>query len=246
MLAGRQKGRLVARAAQGPADLDRALALRQRCFRTGQPGGAGRDRDRFDDLCRHMLVEEAATGRLLACYRWLDSDFAGICDSYSGQFYDLRRLTPQPGRVLELGRFCLDPAVQDPDVLRLAWASLTAHAMAAGVWLLYGCSSFAGADPGRHAAALAHLARHHLAPPDRQPGRKAPATLALRDDPALPPPPASALPPLLRSYLAMGGQVSDHAVLDHDLDTLHVLTLVDVARIPAARVRALMALAEQG
>ena len=50
------------------------------------------------------------------------------------------------------------------------------------------------------------------------------------------------LPPLLRTYLAMGGWVSDHAVIDRDLDTLHVFTAVEVARIPPARARALRAL----
>lgn len=64
------------------------------------------------------------------------------------------------------------------------------------------------------------------------------------------PPPAdpraamAALPPLLRTYLAMGGQVSDHAVIDRDLDTLHVFTAVEVDRVPPARARALRALAD--
>ena len=47
------------------------------------------------------------------------------------------------------------------------------------------------------------------------------------------------MPPLLRSYLAMGGWVSDHAVVDRDLDTLHVFTGFEVRAIPEARVRAL-------
>jgi hypothetical protein len=40
----------------------------------------------------------------------------------------------------------------------------------------------------------------------------------------------------------LGGWVSDHAVIDPDLDTLHVFTAVEVARIPPARARALRAL----
>ena len=49
------------------------------------------------------------------------------------------------------------------------------------------------------------------------------------------------MPGLLRSYLAMGGWVSDHAVIDRDLGTLHVLTVVDIAAIPPARARLLRA-----
>ena len=51
------------------------------------------------------------------------------------------------------------------------------------------------------------------------------------------------LPPLLRTYLGMGGWVSDHAVADRDLDTLHVFTCVEVDRVPAARAASLRAVA---
>ena len=53
----------------------------------------------------------------------------------------------------------------------------------------------------------------------------------------------AAMPPLLRTYLMMGGWVSDHAVLDRKLDTMHVFTGVEIAAIPPARARALRALA---
>ena len=51
------------------------------------------------------------------------------------------------------------------------------------------------------------------------------------------------MPPLLRSYPAMGGWVSDHAVVDRDLNTLHVFTGLEIAAIPPARVKALRAVA---
>jgi putative hemolysin len=51
------------------------------------------------------------------------------------------------------------------------------------------------------------------------------------------------MPPLLRTYLLMGGCVSDHAVIDGDLNTLHVFTGLEIAAIPPARARALRAVA---
>ena len=41
----------------------------------------------------------------------------------------------------------------------------------------------------------------------------------------------------------MGGWVSDHAVIDRDLDTLHVFTGLAIAAIPPHRAAALRALA---
>ena len=60
-------GRYRARAATGARDLDRAQALRKLAFR----GGMVPDRDRFDDLCQHIVIEEAATGALVCCFRLL-------------------------------------------------------------------------------------------------------------------------------------------------------------------------------
>ena len=51
------------------------------------------------------------------------------------------------------------------------------------------------------------------------------------------------MPPLLRSYLVMGGWVSDHAVVDNDLNTLHVFTGLEISAIPPGRARLLRAAA---
>jgi len=50
------------------------------------------------------------------------------------------------------------------------------------------------------------------------------------------------MPPLLRSYLMMGGWVSDHAVVDVQMNTLHVFTGIEIRSIPATRKRLLRAL----
>ena len=50
------------------------------------------------------------------------------------------------------------------------------------------------------------------------------------------------MPPLLRTYLLMGGWVSDHAVYDRDLNTMHVFTGLEIGAIPESRKRALRAL----
>ena len=253
-----QKGHLVARLAATPADIARAQELRHLCFLATRglcrPGG--RDEDRFDDVCRHVLIEDA-DGQVLACFRLMFLPAAQISDSYSAQFYDLSALRHLPGMTMELGRFCIHPATHDPDVLRLAWGEITQAVDGQrvdgqagdgqagdgqGVSLMFGCTSFAGADPQLHGPALSYLARHHLAPkhlaPLRKPGAVELPRLSGDMAPAL-----ATIPPLLRSYLSMGGWVSDHAVIDPELDTLHVFTAVEVARIPAARARALRALA---
>ncbi|MBD3678132.1 MAG: GNAT family N-acetyltransferase [Rhodobacteraceae bacterium] len=238
-----RKGRYIARLAETPAEVEKAQHLRHFCFF----GGEGLDADHFDAICRHLLVEDAA-GRLLGCCRVLLLPDAGqIGRSYSAQVYGLSRLARFPGPVAEVGRFCLHPEARDPEILRLAWAALTRIVDQTGTRLLFGCSSFPGTDPEAHAESLALLAQRHLGPDDWRPSVKAAQSVPLPGGGPVDPRHALAgLPPLLRSYLAMGGWVSDHAVIDRGLGTLHVFTGLEVARVPPSRARLLRELAAEG
>lgn len=233
-----QRGRLRARLAQGPEDVFRAQALRHQAFF----GCIGQDSDVFDSRCAHMLIEDPA-GHLLACYRLLSLPAAQLDHSYSAQFYDLTRLSAYPGHCLELGRFCTKPGPIDPDLLRLALGALARLVDGAAVALLFGCASFAGAVPARHEAALRHLRAAHLGPEVWRPGARAADHLSLPEGAVSRERALTALPPLLRLYLGLGGWVSDHAVIDRALDTLHVFTAVEVAAIPPARQGLLRAVA---
>jgi putative hemolysin len=243
-----QKGRFLARLAESPDDLVRAQRLRYLAFVARRlPGGAeapdgALDADDHDARCRHVLVEEVATGTLVCCFRLLPlAGGAEIGQSYSAQFYELAGLSAYPGRMVEMGRFCMHPARHDPDILRIAWAAMTRIVDADRVDMLFGCSSFIGTEAEAYMDAFALLRERHLAPRRWLPRVKAPAVFpfgrALRRRKADPKRALQSMPPLLRTYLALGGWVSDHAVVDRDLGTLHVFTGLEIKAIPPARAR---------
>jgi len=233
------KGRYTSRMAADLRDIAACQRLRSLAF-----GAVAADP--FDARCDHVMVEDNL-GALVCAFRILPVRAGdAIPGSYSAQYYDLTGLTGFPGPMVEMGRFCVDPAVCDADVLRVAWGAMTRYVDARGVRLLFGCASFRGTDARVYLDAFALLRDRHLAPVRWRPGIKAPevfdfatglggqadAKRALR-----------VMPPLLRTYLMMGGWVSDHAVIDRDMGTLHVFTGVEVAAIPPARARLLRALA---
>jgi putative hemolysin len=114
-----------------------------------------------------------------------------------------------------------------------------------GVEMLFGCSSFHGTDAQGYLDAFAMLKERHLAPKRWLPRVKAPDVFRFARRLRRKPDARRAMmtmPPLLRSYLVMGGWVSDHAVVDRDLNTLHVFTGLEIRSIPEARVRSLRAL----
>ena len=234
------RGHLSVREAHGREDVAACLALRALAFR-GPAGGA--DGDGFDALCTHMMVEDARTDELLCTFRLMPLvSGAEIGGSYSAQFYGLSALESFDAPMAEMGRFCVRPGVRDPDVLRVAWGALARAVDAREVGLLFGCSSFRGTEAHAHGDALALLRARHLAPPRWRPLVKAREVVRyaarLRRKPDMRRA-MQAMPPLLRSYLTLGGWVSDHAVIDRDLGTMHVFTGLEIARIPPARARAL-------
>ena len=235
------KGKYVARMACGVADMRRIQGLRALCFEH-----AGLlDLDGFDAGRLHILVEDSASGTLVCCFRLLPLSAGEVPQSYAAQFYGMERLCSYPGPMMELGRFCVHPDWQDPDIVRLAWAAMTYQVDLRGIEMLFGCSSFAGVDTARYLDAFAMLKARHLAPACWNPGVKArdvfrfAARLQRKPDlkKAM-----QRMPPLLRSYLMMGGWVSDHAVVDHQMNTLHVFTGLEIGAIPVARKRLLRAL----
>lgn len=238
------------RIADCAADIEAAQRLRHRAFFEGQgrTGRAdGRDVDDFDDKCLHVLVEDRNCGQLFATMRLLPlGSGAEIPETYSAQYYNLDALKAFDRPMVEMGRFCIEPGVTDPDILRAAFAAVTSFVDREGVALLFGCSSFQGTDARAYEDAFAMLKERYLAPKRWLPRIKAPNVFQFAQRLRRKPDRARALktmPPLLRSYLTMGGWVSDHAVVDRDMNTLHVFTGLEIGAIPPGRARALRAVA---
>ena len=109
------KGRYRTRLAETPEDLEAAQRLRYRAFIAGTGAAErpdGRDADAFDALCRHVLIKEARSDRLVATFRLMPlASGAEIGRCYSAQYYELEALKAFDGPMVEMGRFCIEPGV---------------------------------------------------------------------------------------------------------------------------------------
>ncbi|MEM9735495.1 MAG: GNAT family N-acyltransferase, partial [Pseudomonadota bacterium] len=227
-------GKFRARLALTAEDVRACQRLRYLTFieERGVAGQENPDRvetDEFDPDCAHVMVEDARSGQLVCCFRMLPlADGSEIGRSYAAKYYELSNLAAYPGKMVEMGRFCIHPAWKDLNILRTAWAAMTKFVDDEGVELLFGCSSFYGVDAEEYADAFALLKEKHLAPSRWLPRAKAPRVFPFGAKFRLRKPnlklAMKRMPPLLRTYLVMGGWVSDHAVIDNELNTLHVFT----------------------
>ena len=236
-----RSGNLGVRIATEPAEVDAVQALRYRVFYEemgARPDSAAllsrRDRDAFDPVADHLIVVDHAIGDgpegVVGTYRLIQKDAAAqVGRFYSADEYDIGPLQRFPGRLLELGRSCVDSSHRGRAVMQLLWRGIAAYVFRHEIDIMFGCASLAGTDPDRLATELTFLHAHHLAPPALRP-RALPGRFVemQRLDPlSLDPVRVMArLPPLIKGYLRLGGFVGDGAVIDPEFNTTDVAVIV--------------------
>ena len=238
-------GRYRARYASSQIDVLAAQSLRYQCFNLSNKDEI--DVDDFDILCQHVLIENLETEKLICCYRILSFESGkNISSSYSSQFYDLKVIESFTEPMIEVGRFCIDPEVNDPSVVLTAWAALAHIVYHSQTELLFGCSSFEGIEKEKYLDSFGLLRDRYMAPDHLRPKIKAPKVFRYSKDLIYKVDKKKALlnmPPLLKTYLSMGAWVSDHAVIDLNMKTLHLFTGMEISKIPKSRKQFLLNLA---
>lgn len=234
-------GKLGVRIATTPAEVDGAQALRYRVFYeemgarpNPEAAASRRDHDAFDAVADHLLVLDHALGdgpeAIVGTYRLIQRQAATIAGRfYSADEYDLAPIEAFPGRILELGRSCVDAGHRGRAVMQLLWRGIAAYVAVQDIELMFGCASLQGTDPDAFAHELTYLYGHHLAPPALRPRALPERYVDMRRlDPLSIDPRATALtlPPLIKGYLRLGGFVGDGAVIDRQFNTIDVAIIV--------------------
>jgi len=234
-------GSLGVRIAVTAAEVDAVQALRYRVFYDEMGAtadavatAARRDRDIYDAVADHLLVVDHAIGSgaegIVGTYRLIQREAAAkLGRFYSADEYEITSIVNFPGRILELGRSCVDAAYRSRVAMQLLWRGIAAYVFHYQIDLMFGCASLHGTDPDKLAADLTYLYYNHLAPPAVRPRalphryvdmrRMAPELLDSKRVQAQ-------LPPLIKGYLRLGGFVGDGAVIDRQFNTTDVAVVV--------------------
>jgi putative hemolysin len=234
-------GALGLRIASTRAEIDAVQALRYRVFyeEMGAAPSADiarskRDYDVFDTVADHLVVVDHAIGSgaegVVGTYRMLQREGAdAVGQFYSADEYDISSLLRFPGRLLELGRSCVDSNYRGRAVMQLLWRGIAAYVFQHEIDLMFGCASLAGTDPDQISAELTYLFHNHLAPPALRPTALPGRYIDMRrQQPGLVDPRRVQLmlPPLIKGYLRMGAMIGDGAVIDHQFNTTDVAIVV--------------------
>jgi len=222
-----------------PALIETAQRLRHDVF-TSEPGFAlagaadGRDADRFDEHCDHLLVREDRSGELVGCYRMLPPPGAIAAGGlYTATEFDVTALDPLRPSLVEMGRAVVREDHRNGGVVLLMWAGILAYLDRCGYDYVAGCVSVpvCGADeptPGSQIRGVRDLVRRrHAAPAEYTVRPYRPVAVDGRGLDDIEPPARVAMPPLMRGYLRLGAQVCGDPAHDPDFGVGDFPALLD-------------------
>lgn len=225
-----EKGRfnsLTVSLAHDDNDVRQCQALRYRVFGEemgAQLSGDGLDVDYFDAHCRHLLVRDSVTQRIVGTTRiLLDEDAFQAGSFYSQSEFDMTQVLALPGRFMEIGRTCIDAEYRTGAALGLMWRGVLSLMDLHKIDYVMGCASIPFGDTGRYAMSVfQHLQQKHYAaeylrvyPKVSLPRECAPSSLDV------------VMPPLVRAYLRLGASVCGELHWDMAFNVADALMFID-------------------
>ena len=196
----------------------------------------GYERDEFDEVCDHLLVEHAASRHIVGTYRLQTGTAAARnLGYYSAREFDFTPYEPLRGRLAELGRACIHRDHRSFEVLTLLWRGIAAYAQERNARYLVGCSSLTSQLPGDGSAIYSQL-QDFLVERSLQTAPLPAYQLPVDEHSS---PRFDLRPPkLLRAYLSIGARICGAPAIDRAFKTIDFLTLLDLeAMYSGARAR---------
>jgi putative hemolysin len=220
-----------------PSLVDTAQRLRHEVF-TSEPGfdlertDDGRDADRFDEFCDHLLVREDDSGELVGCYRMLPPPGAIAAGGlYTATEFDVSALDALRPSLVEMGRAVVRRDHRNGAVVLLMWAGILAYLDRCGYDYVTGCVSVPvqrspDEAPGAQLRAVRDFVRlRHPSEFTVRPYRPVIVDGRRLDDIA--PPARLSVPPLMRGYLRLGAKVCGDPAHDPDFGVGDFPALLD-------------------
>lgn len=209
-------------------EIDECLSLRYAVF-AGEmgarltPNDSNIDKDRFDPYCKHLMVIDSKTQKVIATTRLLmDDDANKVGAYYSETEFDISNILSQDGSFMEVGRTCIHPYHRKGSVLAILWQGIAWIITQNNIDFLFGCGSISLRNGDTYVNSVMHCLRHKHFSPE-----------SLRARPRIPLPRNGApttedvvLPTLLKGYLRQGAMICGEPHWDAEFQVADVFILL--------------------
>lgn len=189
------------------------------------------DTDDFDSFCRHLLVRDTESGKVVASTRMLSDERAREAGRfYSATEFDIEALTRLSGRKLEIGRTCVHPEYRRGAVIGTLWSGVARHVVQHNYQYLFGCASIPAQDGGHTASLIANklVGQGKMTDENMRVTPKTPLTYTTLRHPQTE---KVRMPPLLKAYLNIGAKAAGMPCLDEAFGVADILMLLSVREL---------------
>lgn len=222
------------RFAHTPAELEAIQRLRFEVFNLELNEGldasymTGRDEDRFDPVCHHLLIYDLSTGKPIGTYRLQTYAMAQAGEGfYSATEFDFSTM-PQAvlDGAVELGRACIAKEHRSLQVLYLLWQGLGIYLSHNCKRYLFGCCSLTSQDPVEGKQVMDFLVeKGHIHPEVRV--QPLPALQCYSEGFEAEAVKRPKVPRLMRVYLSLGAKICGPPAIDRQFKTIDYLAFFD-------------------
>jgi len=192
----------------------------------------GRDTDKYDMQCDHLLVIDRKTDKIIGTYR-MQTYQTAIANSgfYTGNEFDLSAL---PENILsqsvEVGRACIAKEHRNGRVLYLLWRGIAEYLKTTNNRYLFGCCSLTSTDPKQGWEVMDYLEKKNFLH-DKYRLKTTPEFCCKEQDRVKDAWKQVKLPQLFRLYLDLNAQAVSEPALDSNFKTIDFLIVVDIEKL---------------
>lgn len=227
-----KENRFTTAIARKPEEIEKCLQLRYEVFSNELGANLGNDvrldKDRFDAACKHLMVIDNASRKVVATTRLLvDTDIIHTGCFYSETEFEISRIINMSGKFMEVGRTCVHPNYRKGAVLALLWQGIARIVFLSKINYLIGCASIPLSSGDQYINSLMQVLRNkHYSPADQRVRPLVPLKLT-----ATPVSEDVIMPTLLKAYIRQGAVICGEPYLDAAFGVADVFVLMDCNKI---------------
>jgi putative hemolysin len=187
------------------------------------------DRDKFDDVCHHLILIAKETGETIGTYRMQTYQMAMAGLGFDAA--DIFNLSGIPESILqvsvEVGRACIDKNYRNSLTLLLLWKGLTNYLLWTKNQYFFGCASLLTQCTRQAACAYNYFQQHNLTHPSilvyPNSGFNIELPQSYSDKNNV------NIPKSLQAYLSIGAKICSPPAIDKQFKTIDFLIISDIA-----------------
>lgn len=227
-----KENRFTTAIAGKPEEVEKCLQLRYEVFANELGANLGNDvrldKDRFDASCKHLMVIDNSTRKVVATTRLLvDTDIIHTGCFYSETEFEISRIINMSGKFMEVGRTCVHQNYRKGAVLALLWQGISRIVFLSKINYLIGCASIPLSSGDQYINSLMQVLRNkHYSPGEQRVRPLLPLKIT-----ATPVSEDVIMPTLLKAYIRQGAVICGEPYLDAAFGVADVFVLMDCNKI---------------